>query len=153
MPNKFSNAISDEIFNRFRECVEASGLSYPKLEALSGIPKSNIQRYIQRKSKIPFECFVKLSLAIGQSPSVLLGWRDEEKISLTPHEEDVIKSYRAHPEMQAAIDTLLGLDEKKNVQVVKIAARSGIPVEERPLTDSEIELFTNGKEWHGDDEL
>lgn len=77
----------------------------------------------------------------------------ERNEDFTAHEKEVIFAYRSHPEMQTAIDTLLGLEEKKNVQVVKIAARSGIPIEERPLTDSEIELFTNGKEWHGDDEL
>lgn len=153
MPNKSINEISDEIFERFRECVEASGFSYPKLEELSGVPKSNIQRYIQKKSKIPFDCFVKLSLAIGQSPSTLLGWYEEEKISLTPHEENVIKSYRAHPEMQSAIDKLLGLEKTENRPIVKIAARSGIPIEERPLTDDEIEMIKNGEEWHGDDDL
>ncbi len=114
MPNRISNAISDEIFERFRECVEASGLSYPKLEELSGVPKSNIQRYIQRKSKIPFDCFVKISLAIGQSPAALLGWREDpqKNDSLTQHEKNVLKAYRAHPEMHSAVDTLLGIEQE-----------------------------------------
>lgn len=33
--------------------------------------------------------------------------------SLTPHEYDLIKSYREHPELQIAVDILLGYDPKK----------------------------------------
>lgn len=33
-------------------------------------------------------------------------------ITLTEHEVELVKSYRAHPEMQSAVDTLLGVTQK-----------------------------------------
>ena len=36
---------------------------------------------------------------------------------LTSHEHSVIMAYRAHPEMQLAIDKLLGIDESSNLPV------------------------------------
>lgn len=45
--------------------------------------------------------------------------------SITPHEKKVITAYRNHPEMQPAVDTLLGVEKDKSELIeVRIAARS-----------------------------
>lgn len=69
-------------------------------------------------------------------------------ILCTPHEQKVIIHYRAKPEMQPAVDTLLGIsdNESKNTPAPQkhypnIAAESGSEIKAKPLDiDTMIEI-------------
>ena len=141
---------------RIKIALEIRNTTQTELSKMTGIPKSAISQYIKGSFEPRQDRVYLISKALCVSEAWLMGYdvpMQNEVASLTDKEVKIITAYRLHPEMHSAVDTLLGLEDSKNVQVVKIAARNGASIEERPLTDSEIELFTNGKEWHGDDEL
>lgn len=79
----------------------------------------------------------------------------ERNESLTSCEKQLVTAYRAHPEMQPAVNAILGITERKeeNVKTIKFAARNGGGIREEPLSDSERNLIETGEEWHGDDDL
>ena len=114
MKTKTVEEVSEEAFLSFKEAVTRSKITYQSLEKITGIPKSNIQRYMSRKTKIPFDYFVKIAIAIGESPAELLGWCNE-KLKLSPHEKALVEAYRAKPELQDGIDMLLGISKKELV--------------------------------------
>lgn len=58
-------------------------------------------------------------------------------IPLSDHEKAVIEAYRAKPDMQAAIDTLLGIGDKKQERTIKIAAYGGGITEHRITANDE----------------
>lgn len=75
---------------------------------------------------------------------------------LSPHEKKVIIAYRKRSDVRNSVDILLGISQENQEQEeprYKIAARSGAPIAERPLTESERLLIESGEEWHGDDDL
>ena len=69
--------ISERIF----ELIQQHGYSYAELSAMTGIPKSALQRYATGKTeKIPLERVSKLAKALGNDPAYLMGWEDEPAI-------------------------------------------------------------------------
>lgn len=61
-------------------------------------------------------------------------------ITLSEHEKALVLAYRSNPDMQSAVDRLLGISESADsaTHIIKIAAR-GDDFKEVALTDSEIE--------------
>ena len=77
---------------RLSIAIEKSGLSYPELEKLTGIPKSSIQRYATGYTKkIPIDCMEKLADALNIDPKYLIFGEDEEKPAPTEDENDLLK--------------------------------------------------------------
>lgn len=70
-----------------------------------------------------FDC--SIDFLIGRSNQVKMLTLDEQKLNLTlsSHEKNVITAYREKPEMQPAVDKILGIDDEEYVPVV-MAARS-----------------------------
>ena len=67
-----------------------------------------------RRSKI-----VSLSKILNISPLDIIGWEycsPAPVESLTAHEKAVITAYRAKPEMQMAVDTLLGVSSAPTIE-------------------------------------
>lgn len=62
----------------------------------------------------------------------------QDNFSLSAHEKTVIIAYRNKPEMQPAVDKLLGID----TEIIKIAARDG-SFTETTITNSDIEKINN----------
>ena len=98
------------------------GLSQQKLADIIGnISKSSINMY-ERGSREPsfetMEAFadffnVDLDYLYGKSDtpnrSAIIQSSNLSPLSLSPHERQLVLAYRQHPEMQAAVDTLLHL--------------------------------------------
>lgn len=107
---------SKEIIERLKKCIDKSGLTYLELEKKTGIAKSSLQRYANGVTKkIPVDSIQTIAKAIGVAPEYILGWElnissKQNQILLTPHEENVICAYRSKPEMQPAVDRLLGVE-------------------------------------------
>ena len=68
-----------------------------------------------RRSKI-----VSLSKILNISPLDIIGWEycspAPDTDSLTDHEQAVLMAYRAKPEMQMAVDTLLGVSSAPTIE-------------------------------------
>lgn len=73
----------DERAVRLREAIERSGLSYPELEKLTGVPKSSLQRYATGATKkIPIDCIEKIAEVTGTDARYLMGWAEKSEIEL-----------------------------------------------------------------------
>lgn len=76
-----------------------------------------MQRYESGEIRnVKHETIVALAEIFDCAPAYLMGWTDEiiePDIVISPpitsHEKDVIESYREHPNMQLAVDRLLGV--------------------------------------------
>lgn len=65
------NSVSQRLIEAYRN----SGLSFPELEKITGIPKSSIQRYITGGAEnLPTSRLEKLAEALGVSASYIMGW-------------------------------------------------------------------------------
>ena len=111
---------------RIEEAIKASGLSYMDLEKMTGISHSTIQRYaVGKTDRLPISAIMKLADALNVSAPWIVGW-DNLSSDLTSHEKKVITAYRDQPEVQPAVDTLLGVKEKapsEDGAVLSVAAR------------------------------
>ncbi len=79
------------------------------------LKKNDLSQYVNGKS-IPgqFKLTI-LSLALGVSEEWLMGYDvslQKSDFHLTPREKQLVISYRSHPEMQPAVDTILGLESE-----------------------------------------
>ena len=103
-------------------------------------------------SNIPASKLKSIADKLNTTPAHLMGWDTTgapQEITYTPHEKEVIKEYRAKPEMQAAVDKLLGI-EPDSLDTLKqkpfIAAASGKKYDAEPLDiDTMIEIENMGK--------
>lgn len=107
------------IGDNIRDCRKKSGLTLDALAKMIGTSKQTIQRYETGViSNIPSDKIEALSNALGVSPAYLMGWTITNKeIILTEREKQLISAYRNHPEMQSAIDTLLGINNKSEAEI------------------------------------
>ena len=77
---------------RLSIAIEKSGLSYPELEKLTGIPKSSIQRYATGYTKkIPIDCMEKLADALHIDSKYLVFGEDENKPAPADSENELMK--------------------------------------------------------------
>lgn len=137
------------IIKRLQECIKNSEFSYVELEKKTGIAKSSIQRYVSGSTKkIPIDAIQAIAEAVGVTPEYILGWDKEiqsfDSISLTPHETSVITAYRDQPEMQPAVDKLLGVETDSNtVTLVEVArtAANRKSIKTTQVTQDELEIF------------
>lgn len=73
------------ISDRLKQEMENKQLSYGKLSELTGIPKSNLQRYATGStSKIPMDVIEKIETALHLKKGTLMGWDSEEPTPYNP---------------------------------------------------------------------
>lgn len=102
-----------EIGNRIRKYREECGISQKQLAEQIGVSNSRISNWEQGLNRPDADILAKLCTVLNVSPSLLLGVQlstDE----LSERERSVIKAYRAKPELQKAVDILLGLEEEQS---------------------------------------
>ena len=89
------------------------------------LKKNDLSQYVNGKSSPGQFKLTILSRALNVSEAWLMGYDvpaqnsessstnttvpNKEKLELTSHEKQLITAYRSHPEMQPAVDTILGL--------------------------------------------
>lgn len=92
-----------------------------------GVTKQTLYKYENNIiTNIPSDKIESAAKIANVSPAYLMGWEKEpSKLSfpLSNKEENVIIAYRTKPEMQPAVDKLLGIDDSDTVTVFR-AARS-----------------------------
>lgn len=144
------------IGDRIKNEREKNGLSVDDVAEALNKNRSTIYRYESNDiEKLPINILEPLAKVLKTTPAYLMGWIETPDIGTpsqhheyTPHEQKVIKEYRAKPEMQPAVDKLLGIDDEDNISYLKeekvtpfIAAESGKEYKAKPLDlETMIEL-------------
>ena len=79
---------------------------------------SAVGMYEQNRREPDIETLIKLSLFFRVSCDYLLGITNAPKVQTIPfseHEQDLITAYRSQPDIQSAVDRLLGIDNDEKV--------------------------------------
>ena len=97
-----------EIGARIRQYREDRGLSQKELAALIEVSNSRVSNWEQGINRPDADIIARLCMALNVSPSDLLN------VHLSPdefseREKKVIAAYREKPELQQAVDILLGI--------------------------------------------
>ena len=102
----------EEIGYRIKSLREQKGISQEELAKLTGYTsRSSINKIELGKTNLSQSRITKIANALGVTPAYIMGWNNEEEIEeFTNHEKKVIKAYRNRPEMQPAVDKLLGVE-------------------------------------------
>lgn len=101
-----------EIGNRIKKYREARHLSQKELAEILNISNSRVSNWEQGLNRPDADMLADICVALKVSPSELLDVRltDEE---YTSKEKELIVAYRSKPELQHAVDILLGIDDER----------------------------------------
>lgn len=102
--------MSYEIGPRLRKCREARGLSQIQLATYIGVSNSRISNWELGINRPDADVLVKICEALKISADEILDIRLIPE-DMNYKEREMIKAYRANPELQRAVDILLGVDE------------------------------------------
>lgn len=102
------------IGDRIKERRTALGLTLLYIAETLGVREATVQRYESGKIKnLKYDTIIKLSAILECSPAYLLGFDNNAAYdngeNFSEKEKAVMLSYRKHPSMQDAVDTLLGI--------------------------------------------
>ena len=101
-----------------------------------------------------FDC--SIDFLIGRSSQVKMATLDNQNISLllSSHEKNVITAYRDKPDMQPAVDRLLGVDDEEYIPVA-VAARSedNTPAGIKYISKKKLEEIRNAPSVEGEVDL
>ena len=102
--------------NRLIEAMRIRNIKPAELAKKSGLSKAQISQYVNGIYEAKQIALHKLALALNVSEAWLMGHdvpmeRKAEITDITQHELKIIMAYRSKPEMQPAIDKLLGIGE------------------------------------------
>ena len=90
-------------------------LSAEDIAKVIGKDRSTVYRYESHDIEdLPVSIIKPLAEALKTSPAYLMGWEINSEtidMSLTSHEKKVVTAYRNKPDMQPAVDKLLGIEE------------------------------------------
>ena len=95
---------------RIRKYREMSGLSQKELANIIGVSNSRISNWEQGINRPDADILAELCRALNVSPSELLDVRLSPE-DLNEQERKVIMAYRAKPELQNAVNILLGIND------------------------------------------
>ncbi len=99
-----------ELGNRIRKYREMCGLSQKELADKIGVSNSRVSNWEQGINRPDADIIAEICRSLNVSPSDLLGvhlspddWSEQEK--------KVIQAYRNKPDLQHAVNILLGIDK------------------------------------------
>lgn len=127
---------------RIKECRIRRGLTVDELAEKLKKNRATVYRYEKGEiENLPITILEPIAEALGTSPAFLMGWTENstplmekkninevgemrETFHPTAHELDVLKAYRSQPNMQPAVDRILGITSMRNFRLEgKVAAR------------------------------
>ncbi len=91
---------------KYRERLKISQKEFAKMIGVSNSCLSNWEKGLNRPD---IDTLVVISKALQVSPCTLLEVDDAQSYTLTAHEINLIEAYRAKPQLQDAVNILLGL--------------------------------------------
>lgn len=100
-----------KIAERIKEARLLRGMTQEELAKKIGVTKGAIANYENGVSVPKVEFLYPLMDALGIDANFVYGVSaSDSSIAVSSHERDVVFAYRAHPEMQPAVDRLLGVE-------------------------------------------
>ncbi|MGN0181417.1 MAG: helix-turn-helix domain-containing protein [Candidatus Ornithomonoglobus sp.] len=107
----------EEMLNRIKGIKNEKQLTNEMLSKETEIPLGTLSKILSGNTKDPqMSNIMKIAKALGVTADYLVYGEDDKGYS--EHEQAVIRAYRAQPEMQPAVDRLLGiadhLEEKRS---------------------------------------
>lgn len=100
------------INDRIKQLRKQKNITLKELAEHLGIKEATMQRYESGNIKsIPYDNIVLIAEYLGCQPQYLMGWSDEVQpvTNLSKCEIKLVQAYREHPEMQDAVNKLLGI--------------------------------------------
>lgn len=116
----------ERIARKLKQLRQKSGLTADEVGAKIGKSGKTVNAWENNRGQPDAEILIELC-DIYNVDDILKEFREykTESISLSSHEKKVITSYRQKPEMQPAVDRLLGVDEEEPELIpTLVAARS-----------------------------
>ena len=112
---------------RIKEIRKSKKITAKQLADVVNVAESTMSLYENGKREPDFTTFIKIAEFLEVSTDYLLGITDQkekptDKVELSEHEADVLKAYRNQPEMQPAVDKLLGIYDEEYVQLYTAAS-------------------------------
>jgi transcriptional regulator with XRE-family HTH domain len=101
--------VRDEIAKNILYYRKKAGMTQKELADAVGAKKSSVSNWELAQNSPDIDTFVKVCTVLGVSVSDVFGVYSSKYESITPHERTMLDAYRARPEMQEAVDTLLGI--------------------------------------------
>ena len=98
-----------EIGGRIRLYRKQSGLTQEQLASKINVTKSRVSNWEQGINRPDADILADICRALNVSPSDLL-YVHLSTDELTDHERKVIRAYRSKPEIQQAVNILLGVE-------------------------------------------
>ena len=102
--------IKDEIAKNLLYYRKKFGYTQKQLAEMLGVKNSAVSNWENGQNAIDIETLVKACEIFGITINDMYG-SSNEQIKMNSHEEKVILAYRNNPEMQSAVDKLLGIDD------------------------------------------
>lgn len=131
-----------DVGQRMKECRIKKGLTVDELAEKLSKNRATVYRYENGDiENLPITILLPIANALGTTPSFLMGWAEnseplpqtqepidfaEAKEAFAPTEQElaVLKAYRTQPNMQPAVDRILGISFNHSTRLEgKIAAR------------------------------
>ncbi len=107
-----------EMLSRIKNIKKEYKITNKMLSQKTGISIGTLSKILAGITKEPsIQSIIKIANALNVSADYLITGEDYENEyinNLTKKEKEVIKAYRAHPEMQMAIDKMLDIKEPVN---------------------------------------
>lgn len=144
------------------EILEREGITQRQLSEATKISTGNISDWKSGKSAPKPEAISKIACFLNCSTDYLLGrtTAPEQPMQFqTTKEQQILAAYKEHPELQPAIDKLLGIEEEtvivKEIARTKTMSRtvSDNPVKEVRVPKSKIQAALEDKSIKTDDDL
>lgn len=114
---------------RIKQIREGKNINQTELALAINVSKQNLYKYENNIiTNIPSDKIEAIAKYLNISPAYIMGWDNNPKLKkdivLTNHEKTVITLYRSKPEMQPAVDKLLGVNDDTELIPSLVAARS-----------------------------
>lgn len=111
---------TQSIGERLKMLRKKANLSVDELSAIIGKDRATVYRYERGDiRKLPFELLEPLAKAFNVTPADIVGIADEDNLILSNEEKQLVLAYRNQPEMQKAVNKLLGIAESPPSQIVQ----------------------------------
>lgn len=119
------------------DIINNSKMSKKEIAERLGVSAASVTKWVKGDNSPDIELIAKICNLFDTNINTLLQLPKTQTFTLTEHEKEVITAYRSKPEMQQAVDRLLGVEESKVVgQVFRAACNSKNP-EYITLTDEQ----------------
>lgn len=100
--------------DRIKQLREHEKMTLKQVAEYLGVSEGTAQRYESNAIKnIPYEMIIKYAKLFNKSPCYIMGWLEEEDLSLSFLEKQIVKKYRdADAFTKGLVIRSLGLDEE-----------------------------------------